>query len=166
MRSKISPEQFKAEWDRSPQPQKVTFSGSRPQQHPSQHSPSHPQNAPQQRPSLPVQQQAQPPRIATKQKLNEEEKKSFSGMLEDLIGTRGAYILDYKRNILGKVPLSELASTLKSLNTGVYAIILDGTIDRDLVKVAENTSTKFVIAMDSKIKSNETRLEIVTSSDL
>ncbi len=176
LRSKISPEQFKAEFEKSPLPQKVNFSGSRPQQHSSQYQNQQSnhqmqgqqsQSVPQQRPVSSVQsQQAQPPRIEKKQKLSEEEKKSFSGMLEDLIGTRGAYILDYKRNILGKVPISELASTLKSLNTGVYAIILDGTIDRDLVKVAENTSTKFVIAMDSKIKSNETRLEIVTSSDL
>ena len=39
-------------------------------------------------------------------------------MLDDLIGTRGAYILDNNSNILGKVPTSELTTTIKDLNNG------------------------------------------------
>jgi DNA primase len=95
-----------------------------------------------------------------------EEKGKFKSMLEDLIGTRGAYILDEKLNILGKVPLSELSTTVKSLSSGIYAIVLDGIIDRDLVSTAETVNVKYVVAMSSKVTPAQTKLTILTSNDL
>jgi len=103
-------------------------------------------------------------RIYTKKRLKEDEKQNFSEMLEDLIGTRGAYVLDDGLNILGKVPVSELQSTIKSLRTGIYAIVLDGVIDKELVSTAERAYIKFLVAMETKAKSN--RLTIVTGDDL
>lgn len=144
LRSKVSPEQVKMELERMPaQRQKNGY-----------------------RHHHPHQRQQQQQRTPQRAKLTDQDKSAFAKMLEDLIGTRGAYILDYKKNILGKVPLSELPSTLKSLNTGVYAIVMDGAVDRDLCKVAERTSTKFIVAMDSKVRPNETKLEVVTSEDI
>jgi len=99
-------------------------------------------------------------------KISAEEKKAFKDMLEDLIGTRGAYVLDTKLNILGKVPITELQSTIKSLKSGVHAIVFDGSIDRDLVRTAERTTVKYLVAMDSKIKPTDTRIVILTSNDL
>jgi len=99
-------------------------------------------------------------------KISAEEKKTFKDMLEDLIGTRGAYVLDAKLNILGKVPITELQTTIKSLKSGVHAIVFDGTIDRDLVRVAERTTVNYIIAMDSKIKNSDTKITILTSNDL
>jgi len=99
-------------------------------------------------------------------KISAEEKKTFKDMLEDLIGTRGAYVLDTKLNILGKVPITELQTTIKSLKSGVHAIVFDGSIDRDLVRTAEKTTVKYLVAMDSKIKLSDTRIAILTSDDL
>ncbi len=99
-------------------------------------------------------------------KLDPEKKHSLKEMAEDLIGTRGAYILDEKLNILGKVPFTELNSTLKSLNTGVYAIVFDGSIDRNLVQVAERLNVSFLIGMENEIRPNETKIELMTMSDL
>lgn len=98
-------------------------------------------------------------------RLPTELKTSFKSMLEDLIGTRGAYILDASQNILGKVPVTELATTLKGLS-GVNAIVFDGNIERNLVQTAERVGVKYAVAMDSKVKQNETRVNIVTVSDL
>ncbi len=94
------------------------------------------------------------------------EKQKFSGVLESLLGTRGAVVLDDKLNVLGKVPFTELASTLKSLHTGVYAVVFDGVVDKGLIDTAERTSVKHVVAMDSKVKNNETKLNIITASEL
>ncbi len=94
-----------------------------------------------------------------------QEKKLFKQLLEDLIGTRGAYILDEKLSILGKVPITELMATMKSLNSGIYAVIFDGVIDRDIAQAAENSNVKHLIAMDSKVRNGEARLSILTSSD-
>ncbi len=97
--------------------------------------------------------------------INDQEKKAFKGMADDLIGTRGAYILDEKLTILGKVPVSELAATLKSLSSA-YAVVFDGFIDRDLVRVAEQSKVKYLVAMDSKVRPNETRVGVITVSQL
>ncbi len=81
---------------------------------------------------------------------SDKEKKAFSGMLEDLIGTRGAYVLDKDLNILGKVPVSELESTIKSLKEGIHAVVFDGEVEQPLVAVAEEAGIGFLVAMSSK----------------
>lgn len=88
----------------------------------------------------------------SKDKLSLIEKKLFKETIEDLFGTKGACIFDQKLNILGKVPLSELTSTVKSLNGGIYAIALDGSVDIDLVRLAEKLEITHLIAVNSKVK--------------
>ncbi len=105
------------------------------------------------------------PRSTSKRKATADELKSFSKMLEDLIGTRGAYILDPKLNILGKVPVSELQSTVKSLSSGIYAVIFDGNIEKDTIAVCEKANVKFLIAMDAKSKQSNI-VTVLTSEDL
>ena len=106
-----------------------------------------------------------PPRQA-KAFLKTDEKGKFKELLEGLIGTKGAYILDNNQNILGKVPMTELNSTLKSMSSGVYAIVFDGVIDKDVVEVAEGSHVKHIIAMDSKIDSRNGSINIVTAEQL
>ncbi|MBT4334802.1 DNA primase [archaeon] len=96
-------------------------------------------------------------RIQTKTKLNKTESKEFGDMLKTLTGTRGAYLLDEEQNILGKVPTSELTTTIKNLGTTIHSVVFDGTIDRDLVKVAEKSKIKHLIAMDTKVPSSMSR---------
>lgn len=107
-----------------------------------------------------------PMAAAPRTNFSPEEKKSFKTMLEDLIGTRGAYVLDNSLNILGKVPLTELATTIKSLNTELYAIVLDGSIDSSLTKIAEEVKVKHVVGMNSKVKAGETSVNVVTINEL
>jgi len=109
---------------------------------------------------------APPSRAPAKKNATPEEKKVFKEMLENLVGTRGAHILDDKLNILGKVPISELQTTIKSLSSGVYAIVFDGSIDKDLVKTAERANITFLIGMDLKIKADETNIRMLTVNDL
>jgi len=106
------------------------------------------------------------PRFVKKSALSDNEKAKFKEMLENLIGTRGAHVLDSKLNILGKVPISELATTIKSLGSGMYAIVLDGAIDVDLAKKAEASNVKYLVGMDSKVKPGESKVEIVTVNSL
>jgi DNA primase len=96
--------------------------------------------------------------------VSDSEKESFSEMLEDLIGTRGAYILDNQLNILGKVPISELQSTLKSL-TNVHAVIFDGIIDKDILEAAEKANVSYLVAMDNKVKSKTSKVLQMTVDD-
>jgi len=106
------------------------------------------------------------PSYSSTRSLSGDEKKKFSKMLEDLLGTRGAYILDPKLNILGKVPYTELSSTMKSLTSGVYAVIFDGSIEKDLLQAAEKISLSFLVGMASNVKNIRTRVNVLTIDDL
>ncbi len=84
-----------------------------------------------------------------------EEKEKFSALLEELIGTKGAYILDKSMNVLGKIPLSELSTTVSNLNeSSAYAVVFDGSIDSDLVQLAEKAKIKVIVGMESKTASS------------
>lgn len=93
------------------------------------------------------------------------EKEKFSSMLEGLIGTRGALILDQKLNILGKVPVTELQSTIKSLASGIYAVVFDGKVDKDLVMTVDKANVSFLIGMDSKVTETG-KVTVFTSNNL
>ena len=151
LRAKIAAEQARLEF----------AGGKRPASRPSAPAHSRPQYQRMSRPqhsSAPRQQfQRSAPRLQSRApSISANEKSSFKKMIEDLIGTKGAYILDQKLNILGKVPIPELTTTLKSLSSGVYAIVLDGTVDRDLVAAAERSGAKFLIGTDAKARGTRT----------
>ncbi len=106
-----------------------------------------------------------PRSVAPRKILSPEEKKNLKTTMEDLVGTRGACIFDNSLNVLGKVPLSELSSTIKSLNGGIYGLALDGPIDIDLLKVAEKVGVNFVIGTSSKVK-EASKVTILTDDQL
>lgn len=99
-------------------------------------------------------------------KLTKEENENYKEMLENLIGTRAAYILDDNLNILGKVPTSELQTTLANLRTGVHAIVFDGVVDKNITLTAERSNVKHVVAMGSRVNPRETKAEVLTLKDL
>ena len=105
------------------------------------------------------------PALVRGKPLSPEEKKIFREVMEDLFGTRGASLFDENLNVLGKVPLSELESTIKSLNGGVYAMALDGVIDIDLVRLAERLNITHMVGTGSKIKETS-KVNIITEDKL
>ena len=150
LRSRISGEQAKLELSREPDRTSMELVKRHPQQQQFQR--------PMQRPYQPV------PNVRRVQ-ISIEEKNAFKSMLEDLIGTRGAEILDSKLAVLGKVPISEIQTALKSINNA-HAVVFDGSIEREIVKAAEDSNVKFLIGMDSKVRPNETRVNLLTVSEL
>ena len=97
--------------------------------------------------------------------LTSEEKAKFKETLDDLFGTRGACLLDANLTIMGKVPLSELASTIKSLNGGIYALVLDGAVDLDLVRIAEKLGITHLVGTSNKFR-EASRVNILTDEKL
>ena len=138
------------------------------QQRPPQSGPMPPRPPQPQGPGPSAQQpHPMPPRPqapANRKQATTHELETFNDMIEDLIGTRAAFMLDDKLTILGKIPVSELVSTIKSLNGGIYAAVLDDIVDKDLLMAAERANIQFLVGMDSKVKSD--RLTILTSDDL
>lgn len=105
---------------------------------------------------------APPRRPAT---LGAEEKKKLKQTMEDLFGTKGACIFDAKLNILGKVPLSELTTTMRSLSGGIYAVAVDGEVTGDLASSAEKLGVRHIVATRVKNLSG-VRINVVTEDKL
>ena len=155
LRSRISGEQAKLELSREPEKMAMELV-----KRPVQQSQHH-----QQQPFRPMQRPFQPQPSFRRVQISAEEKSKFKSMLEDLIGTRGAEIIDSKLSVLGKVPISEIHTALKSIHNA-HAVIFDGSVDRDIAKAAEESNVKFVVGMDSKIRPNETKVTVLTMNDL
>ncbi len=120
--------------------------------------------------AAPVSQQQPPaamsaPRGTGEKKATVDEKKIFKQTMEDLFGTRGACLFDAKLTILGKVPLSELSTTIKSLNGGIYALALDGAVDLDLLRLAEKLNITYLIGSSSKVK-EASKVQVLTDDKL
>ena len=154
IRSRISGEQAKFELSREPEKTAMELV-KRPQFQQQRHQPF----------QRPMQRLFQPVPNLRRAQITNEEKAAFRSILEDLIGTRGAEILDSKLSVMGKVPISELQTTLKSVNNA-HAVVFDGSIERDIVKASEESNVKFLIGMDSKVRPNETKVTLLTVSEL
>jgi DNA primase len=158
LRSRISGEQAKLELSREPERTAMELMPRRQHQQPQGH------HQPQQ--FRPVQQRSYQPMPSIRRvQISNEEKASFKSMLEDLIGTRGAEILDNKLAVLGKVPISEIHTALKSISNA-HAVVFDGSIEREIVKAAEESNVKFLVGMDSKVRQNETRVNLLTVNEI
>ncbi len=103
--------------------------------------------------------------VVREKRLSPAEKKIFKETLENLFGTKGACIFDQKLNVLGKVPLSELSSTVKSLNGGIYAVALDGEVDLELVRLAERYGITHLVGTAFKVTEPH-KISVLTEADL
>jgi pentose-5-phosphate-3-epimerase len=88
--------------------------------------------------------------------------KTMRTMADELLGTRGAFILDEQLNVLGRVPVKELESTLQEID-GVYAIVMDGEVTQGLAKIADSNGIKYIVAQSALARPLKTR--IITASD-
>ncbi|MFC1723792.1 DNA primase DnaG, partial [Nanoarchaeota archaeon] len=170
LRSKIAAEQAKLEFSQKrPMPKPSMTRSQRPAPRAAQRPAPRTAQRPMQRPvpgrplpRVPVRAPARPPVL--KVVLSAEEKTKFKGFLEELMGTRGACILDKSLKILGKVPITELTSTLKSLSSGVYAIVMDGSAEKDVAEAAERSRVKHIVCKETKISGG--RVNILTADKL
>ncbi len=84
--------------------------------------------------------------------------KQMKQMAEELLGTRGAFVLDENLNILGRVPVKELEDTLNNMSEGIFAVVMDGTVNQRLAKIAEDKDVKYLVAQSSPVRSRKTRI--------
>jgi DNA primase len=79
----------------------------------------------------------------------------FKTVLEDLIGTRAACFLNDEMDVLGKVPVKEMFSTMRELKDA-NTLIFDGDIDQKLVNQCSMNNIKYIIGMKTgRIKTKE-----------
>ncbi len=83
--------------------------------------------------------------------------KALKPMADELVGTRGAFLLDAGLNVLGRVPVREVEDTLKTMD-GVFAVVMDGTADTRIVRMADQRDVKYLIAPSATGKGKNVRI--------
>jgi hypothetical protein len=90
-------------------------------------------------------------REAPKQKF---EPSKYKNLLNDLFGTRGAYLLDEKDEGLAKIPLTELSNALAEVKK-VQTVVIDGIVDEAIVKNCEKKKIKNLVSRNVKASSDK-----------
>ena len=60
-------------------------------------------------------------------------------------------------------------ATVRAIAEGkvdVHAIVFDGSIERNLIQTAERVNVRYAVAMDTKVRQNETMVQLITVNDL
>jgi len=92
-------------------------------------------------------------------------KKKISEVLDKMIGTRAAYIFDESMKLKGKIPLTQFTEDNKRLDNAEI-VVMDGTIDSDILNIAESHNIDFLAANSSDKKLKPHLLKIYTKTDL
>src|SRR3989338_911833 len=87
--------------------------------------------------------------IPEAEEIDSETTEFFNRLLEDLVGTRAAYLVDKQKQVVSKIPIPELAEMINDFNN-VYAIVLDGKITQSLVDIARKRAISVVAGMGFK----------------
>lgn len=97
-------------------------------------------------------------------RVSQKDKTALKEMSEDLMGSRGAFILDKDLQTLGRVPVKELADTLDNISETIYAIVMDGPVNSELDTLASKKRVKYIVAKTAPASS--TRVKVLTKKDL
>jgi len=115
----------------------------------------------------PAETPAEKPRAVRKRKLDIESERAgaFKTMMESLVGTRAAYLLNESDEPLAKVPVREVFNAMKELPTG--AVLVDGEVDQKLVNFAANRGVKWVVGtkLGARIRPPE-GISVASAGDL
>jgi len=84
-----------------------------------------------------------PSNPAQKQQLNDNSKKFLKEQLDEIIGTKAAAIFEENNKFAGRVPIKELSNVISKLETPI-TIVIDGELDLELLKKAEQGTIKYI----------------------
>ncbi len=90
----------------------------------------------------------------------------FRKLMEELTGTRAVFIINENNEIIQKIPLNELSVVSGDFHS-INAIVFDGKINQDIVDMALQKKTKYLVGIDYKERVKAApNLRILTLRDL
>ena len=103
--------------------------------------------------------------IQEKPSFNEETKNLFANLLDELTGSRAAYLVSSDMQVIAKVPISELGSATEEYDN-IHAIIFDGKINKDIIELSLQKGIPYLVATDYKEQlSVPDRMVVLTQKD-
>lgn len=98
--------------------------------------------------------------------MTEENVARLKDVLDGLTGTRAAYLLDARLDVLGKIPTKEVFNAMREVD-GTHTVVLDGTVDQKLINFAKAQNVRNVIGMklEKRVRIPRT-MNVMTARDL
>ncbi len=104
-------------------------------------------------------------RFDNHQNNNNENKKLFAKLLEEIVGTRAAYIVNEKGQTMAKAPLSELQNLMMNYSN-IYAIVFDGRVDQAIINLSKQKNIRYIVCMGYQERVSTHGIKIYTMKDL
>ena len=82
-----------------------------------------------------------------------------------MVGTRAAYIFDDKMKLQAKIPLNKFDGKNEKLKNAKI-VVLDGTINSDIVRIAEKSNVEFLAGKKAQKKYTPQSLVVYTKNNL
>lgn len=96
--------------------------------------------------------------------IDEKTRAFLSSLLDDLIGTRAAYLVDKDLQIITKIPISEIMDIISDYSN-IFAIVFDGKINQPIIDLAKQRNVRILVAMGYKEQIDEEGLLVMTIKD-
>jgi len=93
--------------------------------------------------------------------LTEADIEKLRTMGSEIEGTKAALLLDSDLRVLRKTAMGDLAYPLKFNRDKVFVLLIDGTVTNFMVRVAERTSCKYIVAKNFSV-TYETRINLLS----
>ncbi len=84
------------------------------------------------------------PTIVRKTAVSAEDKAFFKEQMNDLVGTRAAAIYDGDKQFAGRVPVKELSTSIKQVESPAM-VVLDAELDQDLVNICDMAGVSVIV---------------------
>ncbi len=84
------------------------------------------------------------PTIVKKTAISAEDKAFFKEQMNDLVGTRAAAIYDSDKQFAGRVPVKELSTSIKQVDSPAM-VVLDAELDQDLVNICDMAGVSVIV---------------------
>ncbi len=94
------------------------------------------------------------------------QREKFIKLVGEIEGSKEAYILDNRSNILGKVPIKDLAETLQEIGRLAFAVVLDGAVSEELLQAAEGARIRYMVGTKASLKEVRSSVKVLTKENL
>lgn len=101
---------------------------------------------------------------AEEQEIDEEVMEKISEQLEELVGTRAAFVIDESYEVEYKFPIDKLEEKIGSIEE-FLAVVVDSEIDRDIVEAVED-KVDYIAGMNKTGYATSSQAKILTRKEL
>ena len=93
----------------------------------------------------------------------EEIKAKALPFVNEIVGTRGAFLVNDKFEIIGKIPYKEVEGSIPNIEN-IYLIVLDGAITDEIAKSADESDVKYIVG--SRVSGTAQSAKLASYEDL